>query len=59
MLIALMIAGALACLLFIGFLVVGLLQGWKSPTARNLLWGAGVFGVVCALLGMVMPFTGS
>ncbi|OYN87651.1 hypothetical protein [Parenemella sanctibonifatiensis] len=52
------IAGALAVITFVGSLIVGLTKGFREPLARRLLTTAASLGIVCAVLGMVLSFTG-
>lgn len=47
--------GALAVLSFVLFVAVGLLKGWQDTTARTLLRVAGGLGIVCAVIGVLIP----
>lgn len=58
MIILLSVVGALAVLCFVLFLALGLLKGWQDPTARSLLRIAGGLGIVCAVLGVLLPVVG-
>lgn len=53
------VVGALAVVAFLGFLALGLLKGWQAPPARVLLRIAGGLGIVCAVLGVLLPVVGS
>ena len=59
MILLLSIVGALAVVAFLGFLGLGLLKGWQNPPARLLLRIAGGLGIVCAVLGVLLPVVGS
>lgn len=53
------VVGALAVVAFLGFLALGLLKGWQDPPARVLLRIARGLGIVCAVLGVLLPVVGS
>ncbi|MEE1617237.1 hypothetical protein [Brachybacterium sp. J153] len=55
---ALIVVGALAVLVFLGSLVLGLAHGWDRPTARLLLRIAAALGIVCAVLGVLLAILG-
>ncbi|QZY52389.1 hypothetical protein [Leucobacter tenebrionis] len=54
--IALSIVGACAVVTFLVSLVFAARHGWKHATARRLRIVAGIFGLVCALLGVSLAF---
>ena len=58
MILLLSIVGALAVAAFLGFLALALLKGWQDPPARVLLRIAGGLGIVCAVLGVLLPLVG-
>lgn len=49
------IVGALAVISFVFFVALGLLKGWHDQTARTLLRVAGGLGIVCAVIGVLIP----
>ena len=55
---ALMVVGALAVLVFLASLMLGLLHGWDHPTARLLLRIAAALGIVTAVLGVLLAILG-
>jgi len=59
MIVLLSVVGALAVLAFVLFVVLGLVKGWQDPTARLLLRGAGGLGIICAVIGVLLPVLGS
>lgn len=58
MILALSIVGALAVVGLLGGIVLGLLRGRDDPAARGLLRGGVVLGIVCAVLGALLPVVG-
>lgn len=58
MIVLLSVVGALAVLCFLGFLALALLKGWQDPPARLLLRIAGGLGIVCAVIGVLLPVIG-
>ncbi len=58
MILALSIIGALAVLAFVGAFVLRLARGRDDPATRGLLRGGVVLGVVCAVLGALLPIVG-
>lgn len=58
MIVLLSVVGALAVLCFLVFVSLGLLKGWDDPTARRLLRCAGGLGIVCAVIGVLLPVVG-
>ncbi|GAA4526654.1 hypothetical protein GCM10023160_21650 [Brachybacterium paraconglomeratum] len=59
MIVLLSVVGAIAVLCFVLFLALGLLKGWEDPGARLLLRAAGALGIVCAVIGVLLPVLGS
>ncbi|WP_193106867.1 hypothetical protein [Brachybacterium sp. FME24] len=59
MIVLLSVVGALAVLAFVLFLALGLLKGWGDPPARMLLRIAGGLGIVCAVIGVLLPVLGT
>ncbi|MGO1258942.1 MAG: hypothetical protein ACTMII_08325 [Brachybacterium sp.] len=59
MIVLLSVVGAIAVLCFVLFLALGLLKGWGDPSARLLLRAAGGLGIVCAVIGVLLPVLGS
>ncbi|WP_062950616.1 MULTISPECIES: hypothetical protein [Brachybacterium] len=59
MILLLSIVGALAVLSFLAFLGFGLARGWDDPAARGLLRLAGGLGIVCAVIGVLLPVLGA
>lgn len=59
MILLLSVVGAAAVLCFVLFLVLGMLKGWDDPAARLLLRIAGGLGIVCAVIGVLLPVLGS
>lgn len=55
MIVLLSVVGAIAVLCFVLFLAFGLLKGWEDPSARLLLRAAGGLGIVCAVIGVLLP----
>lgn len=59
MIVLLSVVGAAAVLCFVAFLAISLLTGWEAPAARLLLRIAGGLGIVCAVIGVLLPVLGT
>lgn len=57
MILAISITGAAAVLAFVVFLGLGLSRGWRDPGARRVLLVAAALGIVCGVLGAIIPLT--